>query len=73
VKPLSIALLYGKAASIKLAWKGLPGTNAVAYYDNLEITDKKDIQRWAQRSLFLLENAPEMFFYLPLDPLGILV
>jgi hypothetical protein len=41
VKPLSIALLYGKAARIKLAWKGLPGTNAVAYYDNLEITDKK--------------------------------
>jgi hypothetical protein len=27
--------------SIRLSWKGLPGTNTLAYYENLQITDVK--------------------------------
>jgi hypothetical protein len=28
-------------AIIRLGWKGLPGTNTLAYYENLLITDRK--------------------------------
>ncbi len=28
-------------AIIRLGWKGMPGTNTIAYYESLQITDRK--------------------------------
>jgi hypothetical protein len=28
-------------ANVRLGWKGLPGTNIIAYYKHFKITDKK--------------------------------
>ncbi len=32
---------FGHTANIRLSWKGLPGTNALAYYKNSQITSVK--------------------------------
>jgi hypothetical protein len=44
-KNLSVAQLQGRLLTLftnnRLVWKGLPGTNTPAYYENLEIKDKK--------------------------------
>jgi hypothetical protein len=32
---------YLASAFVRLGWKSLPGTNALAYYENSYITDKK--------------------------------
>jgi hypothetical protein len=51
VKPLSGAQLLGRPpalpTNIRLGWKGLPGTNALAYYKNLLITASKSFIRFA--------------------------
>ncbi len=44
LKDASVGLLgYALAlpANIKLSWKGLPGTNTLAYYENPQITTVK--------------------------------
>ncbi len=41
VKHLSDAPLQALPANIKLGWKGLPGTNTLAYYESSQITDVK--------------------------------
>jgi hypothetical protein len=43
-RSLSTSVAHESAAllaNIRLGWKSLPGTNALAYYENLSITDKK--------------------------------
>jgi hypothetical protein len=42
---LSLALL----ANNRLGWKGLPGTNTLAYYGHMKITDKEVLQYLAQK------------------------
>jgi hypothetical protein len=34
VKRLSSAPLYGRTTNVRLSWKGLPGTNTLAFYEN---------------------------------------
>jgi hypothetical protein len=45
VKHLSVATLWGRLlaspTNIRLGWKGMPGTNTLAYYKNLQITAVK--------------------------------
>ncbi len=45
MKHLSDAPFYGRVLALptnnSLGWKGLSGTNTLAYYENLEITDRK--------------------------------
>jgi hypothetical protein len=41
VKKLLGAPLLALPANIRLGWKGLPGTNTLAYYGNLKITAAK--------------------------------
>jgi hypothetical protein len=38
--PLKSRLL-ALLTKIRLSWKGLPGTNALAYYEHLQVTDVK--------------------------------
>jgi hypothetical protein len=58
---LSGALLKGRLlalpANIGLGWKGLPGTNALAYYKKLELTAVKSFITLAQEySVLILKN-----------------
>jgi hypothetical protein len=34
-------VLLALSTNIRLGWKGVPGTNTLAYYENQLITDKK--------------------------------
>jgi hypothetical protein len=48
---LSVIMMSVEAPSIRLSWKSLPGTNILAYYENLQITDKKVLQHWPLLSM----------------------
>jgi hypothetical protein len=37
LKGVSLVLYLALPANIKLSWKGLPGTNTLAYYENPQI------------------------------------
>jgi hypothetical protein len=45
MRHLSVASFYGKLlalhTNIRKGWKGLPRTNTLAYYENLEIEEEK--------------------------------
>ncbi len=41
VASLKSGRLLASPANIRLGWKGLPGTNAPAFYENSKITDVK--------------------------------
>jgi hypothetical protein len=43
--------LYNAIVFFRIGWNSLPGTNTLAYYKNLLITDKKVLYYWALESV----------------------
>jgi hypothetical protein len=50
LKGASLGQALALPANIRLGWKGLPGTNTLAYYKNPQITDKTfyNIGQWCR-------------------------
>ncbi len=46
LKSASVGYAPSLLTNIRLDWKGLPGTKAVAYYQNLKITAVKSFTLW---------------------------